>query len=111
VSWLPVLGVEDTELGRVGSGLAAAGRAELAEHGRDMAVDCAHGNHELAGDLGVRVALAEQAQHVDLPDRQARRIDLRLASRPTRNMGRAERTQAPADQGGQGRGAELIQDP
>ena len=107
---LPVLGVEDTELGRVGSGFAAAGRAEFGQHGRDVAVDGADGNHQLAGDLSVRVALAEQAQHVDLAGGQARGIALRLVSRPARNAGRAERTQATADQGGQRRGAEAIQD-
>ena len=75
-----------------------------------MTVDGADRNHELAGDLGVRVAHAEQAQHLDLAGRQARGIDPRLAAGPARNAGRAERAQPPADQRGQRRGAQLIQD-
>jgi len=57
---LPVLGVEDTELGRAGGGLAAAGRAEFGQHGRDVAVDRADRNHELAGDLSSDLSLVRR---------------------------------------------------
>jgi hypothetical protein len=101
----------DTELSGPGSGLVPVGRADLVKHSGDVTVDCAYGNHELAGDLSVRVALAEQAQHVDLAGGQASRVDLRSAQRPASDAGHAERPQAPADLGGERSGAKLIKHP
>src|SRR6516164_7433804 len=88
-----VPGAGEAQLGRAGRGVAPGGRAELVEHGGDVAVDRADGDDELAGDLGVRVAPADQAQHVDLARGQAGRVGPRLDQRPARDPGHAELAQ------------------
>ena len=74
-----------------------------------MTIDGAHGDHQLAGDLGVRVALTEQAQHVYLTGGQPGRVNPRFIQRPARDPGHAQRAQAPAEAGGQRFGAQLVQ--
>ena len=52
-------------------GLGAVGDIEFAEDASHVRLDGAYAEEEVAGDLGVGLALAEELQDLDLPGREA----------------------------------------
>ena len=93
---------------------SAAGRrrhggrdAELVEHAATWLSTVAR-RSRLVGYLGVGVALADQAQHVDLTGGKARRV-ARVSSGGRAHLCHAQVAQAGADPGRQRPGAELVE--
>ncbi len=66
------------------------GHAQLGQHGRDMMIDGFRRDEQLPGDLRVRMARADQAEHLLLAAGQPQRMGPRRGARPGRDGPDAE---------------------
>src|SRR5215217_7299970 len=61
---------DNSGLNRAHSGLGSVGDPQFGDYVLDVDLDGAAADHEVPGDLGVRLALAQEGEDLDLPGRE-----------------------------------------